>query len=61
LSTDILAAMQHDKKARNGAIRFALATDIGSMARDGDRWTVPVPPALVRTVLGSTRSGAPGS
>ena len=57
----LLEAMQHDKKARNGAIRFALATDIGSMARDGDRWTVPVPPALVRTVLGSTRSGAPGS
>jgi len=49
---DLLAAMQHDKKVRAGAIRFALPARIGEMhvdARTG--WTVPAPAAVVREAL----------
>ncbi len=49
---DLLAAMQHDKKARAGAIRFALPARIGEMHVDATTgWTVAAPEALVREAL----------
>jgi 3-dehydroquinate synthetase len=52
---DLLVAMGHDKKNRDGAIRFSLAELPGKMARDGERWTVTAPTdqigAALRTVL----------
>lgn len=52
---DLLVAMGHDKKNRDGRIRFALPVGAGEMARDGERWTVVAPPdqigAALRTVL----------
>lgn len=47
----LLDAMQHDKKVRDGAIRFALPNTLGVMARDGARWTIAVPHDLIRSVL----------
>lgn len=52
----LLAAMQYDKKAREGAIRFALPNTLGRMARHGPDWTVPIAPELVRAVLSDPRS-----
>ena len=48
---DLMEAMQYDKKSRNGAIRFVLPNTLGSAAREGGLWTVPVPPATVRRIL----------
>ena len=49
---DLLAAMQHDKKMRDGAIRFALPARIGEMHGDAQTgWTVSVPAATVRDAL----------
>lgn len=57
LVDDLLIAMGHDKKNRDGAIRFALAARPGQMVRDGARWTVVAPPeqigAALRTVGGA--------
>jgi 3-dehydroquinate synthase len=50
----LLDAMRHDKKVRAGAIRFALPNTLGVMARDGARWTIALPPDLVRTVLSAS-------
>jgi 3-dehydroquinate synthase len=47
----LLEAMQHDKKVRDGTIRFAFPNTLGTMARDGDRWTVPVETGAVRAAL----------
>ena len=48
----LIAAMEHDKKARAGDIHFALPTRIGSMHHDARLgWTVPVAPAVIRKVL----------
>ena len=47
----LLEAMRHDKKARGGALRFALPNTLGSVARQGERWTVPVAEELVRLTL----------
>jgi 3-dehydroquinate synthase len=47
-----LPAMQHDKKVRAGAVRFALPKALGEMARDAEgAWTLAVPSAAVRQVL----------
>ena len=51
-------AMRRDKKTVAGAIRFALPSGIGSIARGGRAWTVAVPAAEVRRVLGSLRKFA---
>ena len=52
---DLIAAMHHDKKARGGAVRFALPRRVGEMHADGSgAWTTPVPEQAVRGVL--TRS-----
>jgi len=49
---DLIAAMQLDKKAREGTVRFALPQAIGRMYADGKSWTVAAPQAVVRDVLG---------
>ena len=47
----ILGAMELDKKARGGAVRFALPRAIGTMQGDASGWTVAVPEPLVRQTL----------
>ena len=48
----LIAAMQHDKKARDGAPRFALPLRVGAMhAAPGQEWTVAVPDALLRQMV----------
>ena len=53
----LLAAMQLDKKAREGTVRFALPQAIGRMYADGKSWTVAAPESVVREVLGG-RAGS---
>jgi 3-dehydroquinate synthase len=48
----VVAAMQLDKKAREGTVRFALPRAIGHMHMDGKSWTVAAPEGAVRQVLG---------
>lgn len=48
---DLLAAMGHDKKNRDGRIRFALPVTAGEMARDGERWTVVAPAEQIGAAL----------
>src|SRR5881398_145076 len=47
----LVAAMQLDKKTREGAVRFALPQAIGRMFADGTSWTVAAPEDVVRDVL----------
>lgn len=47
----LIAAMQLDKKARDGAVRFALPEAIGRMHAEGSGWTVVAPEGVVRDVL----------
>ncbi len=54
----LVAAMQLDKKVRDGSVRFALPQTIGRMYADGKGWTVAVPENVVRDVLGEPKSGA---
>jgi 3-dehydroquinate synthase len=54
----LLAAMQLDKKARAGSVRFALPRAIGAMhggAKTG--WTVTAPEQLVKEILGGPAAG----
>jgi 3-dehydroquinate synthetase len=51
----LVAAMRLDKKARAGAVRFALPQAVGRMHADGHSWTVAAPERAVREVLGSSR------
>ncbi len=49
---DLVATMQHDKKTRDGAVRFALPEAIGVMHGDEQTgWTIAVPESLVRAML----------
>src|SRR5206468_23174 len=49
---DLIAAMHHDKKARAGAVRFALPRAVGEMQGNGTTgWTVAVPEQAVREAL----------
>lgn len=49
---ELLAAMRLDKKARAGAVRFALPRAIGAMHRDtAGGWTVAAPEAVIRATL----------
>jgi 3-dehydroquinate synthase len=41
-ANQLFEAMRLDKKRSANELRFALLHDIGSMARDGERWTVAV-------------------
>jgi 3-dehydroquinate synthase len=47
----LIAAMQLDKKAREGTVRFALPEAVGTMHGDGTSWTVAAPERVVREVL----------
>ncbi|HXQ29556.1 MAG TPA: 3-dehydroquinate synthase [Gemmatimonadales bacterium] len=48
----LIDAMQRDKKARAGAVRFALPKAIGAMhGDDAQGWTVAAPEAAVRAIL----------
>ena len=47
----LLAIMQLDKKARAGAVRFALPEAVGRMHAAGGSWTVAAPEDVVRDVL----------
>jgi 3-dehydroquinate synthase len=51
LVADLLGAMTHDKKNRAGAIRFALPSAVGRMARDGERWTIAAEQAQIAAAL----------
>jgi 3-dehydroquinate synthase len=53
----LVAAMQLDKKAREGAVRFALPQAIGRMHAEGNSWTVAASEAVVRDVLGGHDRG----
>ncbi len=53
---DLIAAMHHDKKARAGAVQFALPRAVGEMQGNGTTgWTVAVPEQAVREALGATQ------
>jgi len=53
---DLLEAMRVDKKARAGAVRFALPAAIGEMAHSADgAWTVEVDPTEIRAALEASR------
>ncbi len=53
---DLLGAMRSDKKARAGAIRFALPAAIGTMAHSADgAWTVEVGSNDIRSALEANR------
>ncbi len=41
-ATELFEAMRLDKKRSKNELRFSLPHDIGSMARDGARWAIPV-------------------
>jgi 3-dehydroquinate synthase len=52
-SDDILRATRLDKKARAGAVEYALPERVGVMANANRGWAVPVNDALVLSVLGA--------
>ena len=52
----LVAAMQLDKKARAGTVRFALPRAIGRMYADGKSWTVAASEEVVREVLTGTNT-----
>ncbi|MBI3791836.1 MAG: 3-dehydroquinate synthase [Gemmatimonadetes bacterium] len=49
----VLAATRLDKKARSGAVRYALPTRIGEMSPGDGLWSVPVPDEVVLASLGT--------
>jgi 3-dehydroquinate synthase len=52
---DLLRAMQVDKKARAGTVRFALPRAVGTMCGDDQQgWTVEAPEQILRDVLASS-------
>jgi 3-dehydroquinate synthase len=55
-AADILGVARRDKKAREGRIAYALPARLGSMARVGGSYGIPVHDALVAEVL---RDGRP--
>ena len=48
---DVLEATRADKKARGGAVQYALPERIGTMSPQGGRWSVPVRDDDVLAVL----------
>ena len=54
----LIEAMTMDKKVRAESLRFALPTNIGTMAGADSNWTVSVSRDLVRVVLSTARSSA---
>jgi 3-dehydroquinate synthase len=49
----VLEAMLLDKKNREGQVRLALPTGLGTMYEGGGRWTVPVTEDLLASAVGS--------
>ena len=47
----VLEATRSDKKARAGAVEYALPARVGAMAGGERGWSIAVPDALVRQVL----------
>ncbi|CAN5252993.1 3-dehydroquinate synthase [soil metagenome] len=47
----VIAATHRDKKARAGAVEYALPLRVGEMADNGMTWSFPVPDAAVRRML----------
>ena len=47
----VLAATHRDKKARAGAVEYALPLRVGEMADNGKTWSIPVDDAAVHRVL----------
>jgi 3-dehydroquinate synthase len=53
---ELLESMQHDKKVRAGAVRFALPCAIGRMAQSADgAWTVEIAPDRIASALEACR------
>lgn len=50
---EVLRAMDYDKKAAGGALRFALPAGLGTMARSGEAWTVVAEVFRIREALAS--------
>ena len=51
---DLVTAIRHDKKNRDGAMHFSLPRDVGTMVGDSKQgWTLAVAEATVRAVLES--------
>jgi 3-dehydroquinate synthase len=50
---EVLGAMQHDKKNRDGTVRLALPLRLGAMHHDAGDWTVPVTDDLLAAALDS--------
>ena len=48
---DVLEATRADKKARGGAVEYALPVRIGEMSAQAGRWSVAVPDEDVLAVL----------
>jgi 3-dehydroquinate synthase len=56
-AADLLEAMRHDKKARAGALRFALPKTLGVMAQSADgEWTVEIGSDEILAALKATRA-----
>ena len=51
----VLAATRTDKKARGGAVEFALPAKLGVMAGGERGWGIPVPDAVVLEALAASR------
>ena len=47
----VIAASHRDKKARGGAVEYALPRRVGEMEDNGMTWSIPVDDAAVRRVL----------
>ncbi len=54
---DLLQGMSHDKKNRDGMIRFALPVAVGTMARDRERWTVAAARDQIAAALRTVGAG----
>ncbi len=55
-TADLLESMQHDKKVRAGALRFALPCSIGAMAQSADgAWTVEIARDQIERALEACR------
>lgn len=57
----VLARTRADKKARAGAVEYALPTAVGAMAEAEGRWAVALDDALVRAVLAAGGASAGGA
>lgn len=49
--TRVLEAMQADKKNRAGVVHAALLASFGTIARDGEAWTMPIDLRVLRELL----------